>query len=87
MYLPLIHQIVHSEMELDRLRKIEYQILLNALEQERSLKNPKRERGLNKVGRRALVWLGTQLVNWGTKLQSINTAPTPRMLVNKKLSR
>jgi len=60
MYLPLIHYVVHAEMQADRLRKTQYQNLINLIE---------RDRKQNRPGRKVIKWLGTQMIAWGTKLQ------------------
>ena len=60
MYLPLIHYVVHIEMQSDRLRKMEYQSLMDLIE---------RDRRQNRIDRKAFRWLGTQMIAWGTKLQ------------------
>ena len=60
MYLPLIHHVVHAEMQADRLNKMQYQSLVNLIE---------RDRRQNNVDRKVFRWLGSQMITWGTKLQ------------------
>ena len=59
MYLPLIHHMVHAEMQSDRLRRMQHQSLIDAIE---------RDRMQNKTDSKVFGWLGTQMIAWGTKL-------------------
>lgn len=67
MYLPLIHLVVHTEMQLDRLIRVQHQSMLNAIE---------RDRRQNRTSRKVFGWLGTQMIAWGTKLQSPQNSDT-----------
>jgi len=69
MYLPLIHYVVHTEMQADRLNKMQYQSLVNLIE---------RDRRQNKVDRKVFRWLGNQMIAWGTKLQGSPDIDTGR---------
>ena len=60
MYLPLIHHMIHAEMQSDRLRRMQYQSLIDAIERDRMQSRP---------SRKVFGWLGTQMIVWGTKLQ------------------
>ena len=67
MYLPDSHNLVDHERYQDRLREIEHLRLLRLVE---------RQSLGSKVYRVTVSWLGTQLVNWGTKLQGSQNPDT-----------
>ena len=68
---PEMHYLVYKEQYKDRLRDMEHQQLLQAagLQQGISLK----------LYRKAVSWLGVQMVKWGSKLQSYD-ATTQKIL-------
>ena len=65
MYLPLIHYTIHAEMRSDRLRRMQHQSLIDAIE---------RDRRQNNTTHKVVGWLGTQMIAWGTKLQGSPSA-------------
>lgn len=67
MYLPLIHYVVHAEMQSDRLSKMQHQNLMDIIE---------RDRRQNSAGHKVFRWLGTQMIAWGTKLQDSQNIDT-----------
>ena len=62
MYLPETYYLVCREQHKDRLREIEHQRLLRIAKLEPSLSK--------KLYRKAIRWLGIQMVKWGAKLQN-----------------
>lgn len=71
---PELHYLVSQEQHKDRLRDLEHQQLLQAAGL---------QAGVNfKPHRQAAGWLGSQMVKWGSKLQSYGaTPPSNRMTV------
>jgi hypothetical protein len=68
MYLPETHIAVNHQKFLDRLHEVE---------QQRLLKIAGWQSVSSRVYRRTGSWLGTQLVNWGAKLQQYNLPQNP----------
>ena len=69
MFSPETSYLVHQEQHKDRLREIEHQQLLQAAGlQGVSLKS----------SRKAVSWLGTQMVKWGSKLQGYDVTPSTK---------
>ena len=77
MYLSEVHYLVNHEQHRDRIRRFErYQL-------RRLVERP----GLNsKVYRETVSWLGTQLVNWGTRLQGSQNPDTGCQEASLKIS-
>jgi hypothetical protein len=68
---------VNHQQYLDRLREAERQRLLRIIEGPRSS---------SKMYRKSVGWLGTQLVKWGTKLQSSQNPDTGCQEASLKMS-
>jgi len=77
MYSPEMFIAIHHQQYQDRLREIERQRLLKTIGGQ-SLSS--------KVYQKAVGWLGTQLVNWGTKLQSSQNPDTGCQEASLKIS-
>jgi hypothetical protein len=67
MYLPLVHLVVHAEIQADRFVRMQQQSLLETIEQDRRQ---------NRTGPKVFGWLGTQMIAWGTKLQGFRNTDT-----------
>jgi len=77
MFLPDANTLVNHEQYRDRLRQMEHLQLLRRIEQP----------GLgSKVYQKIVSWLGTQLVNWGTKLQGPQNPDTGCQEASLKMS-
>jgi len=77
MYLSEIHYLINREQHQDRLRELERYQLRRLAEGQRLS---------SKVYQEAVGWLGTQLVNWGTKLQSSQNPDTGCQEASLKIS-
>lgn len=77
MYLPNTHNVINHELYRDRLREIEHLQLLRLIE---------RQSLSSKIYRRTISWLGTQLVNLGTKLQNFQNTDTGCQETSNKIS-
>jgi hypothetical protein len=64
MYSPEIHHLINREQYQDLLREIERDRLLKTIGLHDSI--------LSKLYRKAVGWLGAQMVKWGAKLQNID---------------